>query len=251
MSVQDTVKMVDFHEKLSVERLKSLQDLLKLLLDLNKDKQQSFDATDSPAVKLLDEHLKKGGELKCQEIDIDNAMRFEQLLKFYHVPFYAIEATTAKTGEDKAIFITRDSDSESITKVINHLDFELRTRLGWIGIEDFIRYNEGEKAYMVNMSEEDLSRFADEVFNKDIRFTVEFLSDGGCDIYFMPDCKESIEKCLEAMENESGNDSEVLKIEECVFDKDLIDKILLQEAENHIHEKYESNDITDETTLAH
>lgn len=249
MAAQETIKMVDFHEKLSVERLRSLQDLLKLFSDLIKDKEQSFIVTEGPVVDLLENHLKCGGELKCHEIDMESAKRFEELLMFYKVPYYGVSGKAEK-NEEKVYFITRDSDEERLGKVINHLDFELRTRLGWIAIEDFFDINGGNTGYMVNVSDEELPHFADNVFNKDVRFTIEFLSDGGCDIYFMPESKETMESCLSSMADELGiTDRERLKSQECIFGKDLLDRILLREAENNIHNKY--NDEENTISLGH
>lgn len=241
MSDRETNKMVDFHEKLSIERLKSLQDLLKLFSDLAKDKEQSFYVTASPALKALENHVEEGGDLRCHDIDMENADRFAQLLQFYKVPYFGIEQEI--NDQMKVYFITRDVDEERLNKVVNHLDFELRTRLGWIGVEDFFNINEGKTAYKVNLTDEELPPFADSVFNKDVRFTIEFLSDGGVDIYFMPESKEGMESCLKEMAEVLGiDDLERLKPQECKFDKELLDAILLREAESNIHDKYKNEE---------
>ena len=175
-------------ERLNLERLKVLEALLRYFERRASDRKMSLftDKTAMDGVKSLKRHVEQGGDLRSSLIDLKDAEMFKELLRYHHVSYSYSEMIT-KDGETKAVFTTKDTDSDLVQKAVGELAAEVGTGLSQLPAEEFLKRAKDTDIYTLNdLTEVEVAVFQSELSAYNAVYAINRISDDKYELLYMP-----------------------------------------------------------------
>ena len=141
--------------------MQSVESLLLGAMGILSEKTHQFRYTDESmeGAGAILEHIRGGRQARMQAVEGGDAALFASILKHSGIPY----AEVAEGDGGKHIFLTRDSDGGKLEEVWNRYAFEIGKGFREMGLEEFLRCNEGQRV----MTAEGYSEAEMEVFRKE------------------------------------------------------------------------------------
>lgn len=156
--------------QITMELIKMIDDLLK------NTKTHAGTENDKKMVEAISNHLKKGGSLVSDDIDVEYAKKFEALLRGKGIPFVAVSNIDPETKTPRTIFLTRDVDSSIVEKIRVQFNESLEAGLGEIEPKQFLLNREkGQSIQAVGgLSEVDMTVMRQNLSGQSFQYAFDY-----------------------------------------------------------------------------
>lgn len=150
--------------------------LLKLLNDLaNDNKKQSVIKNDEKMVKAVLEYQKSGGKLIADDVGLEYAGMYEQLLRNKGVPFVASTVIDKETGKERVVFSTRERDALAVSIIRDQFKHELGYGLGEVSPDRFVEiYANQDVTIVSNITPVEKEILAHNLVESDISYAFNY-----------------------------------------------------------------------------
>ena len=172
-------------DRLLVQRQRTIDALLDFVGKLLKER-EGAENEHVLKIETLRQHVANGGEIATYDIDAAKADRAMKLMEFFKVDHFATNHNAGEEGSDYITVLTRDDQSEEVSKVMDAIRFDENAHLLWLGIEDYLRYSVGHTVERITIPSEQIAELTTALDNTDLIFSVNFLTEDKADVYFMP-----------------------------------------------------------------
>ena len=116
-------------------------ELIKALVEDKKGTRTFHEMSDN-GLKTILRHVKKGGDVRMQDVPSEYAPVFEAILKSQGIPYIAMDSGK---GEDRhRIYITRDKDNGALEDVWRKFRMEMNVGMNELSVSQFIKENQGQ-----------------------------------------------------------------------------------------------------------
>ncbi|HAG70008.1 MAG TPA: hypothetical protein DCL38_08545 [Lachnospiraceae bacterium] len=205
---------MDMFERMAIEKQKTMNAILQFLNQLIRENGLAFqDREVSDSLEKLSEHVKEGGSVKSDMVDMEDAALFESLLKKYRVPFSAVRVSDPSEERERVVYLTRDTDQRLMDLVRKQYFYELGVGLNEISLKELSDYEEGKDVgFVTGLSAEEVELFR--YYASDYGFGYAVMkNEDGYDIYFPEDAEKEIRGAL----RKAAYDLSVPEYREAIF----------------------------------
>lgn len=181
-------------------------ELIKALVEDKKGTRTFHEMSDN-GLKTILRHVKKGGDVRMQDVPSEYAPVFEAILKSQGIPYIAMDSGK---GEDRhRIYITRDKDNGALEDVWRQFRMEMNVGMNELSVSQFIKENQGQdirrsKGY--DLVETEVFRRKIAEHGGAFAVTESDEERGKYDVMYLPRDQEEVDHALRDMQYELSGD---------------------------------------------
>lgn len=146
-----------FASKIGIAAMESQLEILKLLNGIIESMDRATDShgfdgnglnSEKEAYKVMSKHLNKGGTLRSDTLSVEDSKMFEELLKFWHVPYICTTIENPVTLEKSCVFTTRDIDKKFVDQARDRMLEEMQVGIKELTIAEMNQKNDGKELFV-------------------------------------------------------------------------------------------------------
>ena len=199
----------EIYRGLADKAARSMDKFIELLRTMLEDRKRQIKYHDEgdEGIQAILRHLKKGGEVRMQDVPREYAPMFEAIVKSQGVPYFKIES--GEGDGRRCVFITRNKDSKLMEDVWGKFHTELNIGMSEYPASEFINMTQGQDIRRsIGYDEVEVEVFRRKMAERNGAYAViESDSESGkFDIMYMPRDHEEVDNAFRDMQYELSGD---------------------------------------------
>lgn len=181
-------------DRLRAEHQKTVEALLDFISELLRERFPD-EIEMNRNIADFHEYVLDGGELVTYGFGVSLLDHVREVFDFYKVDHVEIIRDRAEDPYEGLAVITRADQDTDAKKAAELIEFEQDRGLLWVGLEDFLVKNMEKDVISYRIDADDLVYLKDELAESGLMFSVNFLEDGGADVYYKADDRGRMDEC--------------------------------------------------------